>query len=231
MPGHLLLEGGAEFGGQMAAPDKRALALAGGAAALVGIIPAAAAPDRNDYRAGQNGLRWFRGLGARNVNVLGVVDRASADTEAMATALQHCRLIYMLGGFPRYLAETLAGSRSWEGMRAAFEAGAVVGGSSAGAMVLCAHYFDPETKQVAPGLNLVPGVCLIPHHNTMGRRWITLLREALPQALLLGIDEQTGLLSDDGAPGQWKVYGKGQVTLYRPGADEQPHLPGETLQW
>ena len=28
--GHILLEGGAEFGGQMAAPDRRAIELAGG---------------------------------------------------------------------------------------------------------------------------------------------------------------------------------------------------------
>ena len=47
--GYLLLEGGAEFSGRMDEADKRALALAGGKAAPVDVIPAAAAPDTNHY--------------------------------------------------------------------------------------------------------------------------------------------------------------------------------------
>ena len=39
--GYILLEGGAEFGGQMEVPDRRALALAGGSGVRVSIIPAA----------------------------------------------------------------------------------------------------------------------------------------------------------------------------------------------
>jgi cyanophycinase len=225
MPGHILLEGGAEFGGKMAEPDQRAMELAGGPEALLGIIPAAAAPDHNDYRAGQTGLRWFRRLGVRHVTVLALTDRASADAETMAEALRQCRLIYMLGGFPHYLGQTLAGSRSWQAMLAAYQAGAVVGGSSAGAMVLCEHYFNPESKTLEAGLNLIPGTCLIPHHDTMGQRWVPTLAAALPQAILIGVDEQTGMLSE-GAPRQWKAYGKGQITLYRNGGEES-HLPGE----
>ena len=53
----------------------------------------------------------------------------------------------MLGGFTRYLAETLAGSRAWQAMRNAHRDGAVIGGSSAGAMVLCESYFDPFPKR------------------------------------------------------------------------------------
>src|SRR5512139_1318785 len=140
MRGHILLEGGAEFGGRMALPDRRAMDLAGGVDALIGIIPAAAAPDHNDHRAGENGRRWFRGLGARQVTVLALTDRNSAEAPRVVEAVRECRLIYMLGGFPHYLAQTLLGSRSWQAMLAAFEAGAVVGGSSAGAMVLCEYY-------------------------------------------------------------------------------------------
>lgn len=53
--GYLVLEGGAEFGGRMAEPDRRALALAGGPEAPIVIIPTAAAPDHNHERAGQTG--------------------------------------------------------------------------------------------------------------------------------------------------------------------------------
>ena len=68
--GIILLEGGAEFGGAMREPDLRAIKLAGGFDAPVRIIPAAAAPDDNHVRAGTNGLRWFRMLGARDVESL-----------------------------------------------------------------------------------------------------------------------------------------------------------------
>ena len=98
MAGHILLAGGAEFGGRMAEPDLRAIELAGGVDARISIIPTAAAPDHNHERAGRNGVRWFESLGARNVSALPLIDRASADSPAIAAALQESRLIYLLGG-------------------------------------------------------------------------------------------------------------------------------------
>src|SRR5215212_2512888 len=130
MAGHILLAGGAEFGGRMAEPDLRAIELAGGADARISIIPTAAAPDHNHERAGRNGVRWFESLGARNVAALPLIDRASADSAAMVAALRESRLIYLLGGFPHYLGQTLLGSASWQAIVAAYQAGAVVAGSS-----------------------------------------------------------------------------------------------------
>src|SRR5436190_5217725 len=144
MSGHILLAGGAEFGGRMAVPDLRAIELAGGADARISIIPTAAAPDRNHERAGRNGVRWFESLDARNVAALPLIDRASADSPAVVAALRESRLIYLLGGFPHYLGQTLLGSASWQAIVAAYQAGALVAGSSAGAMVLCQHYYNPE---------------------------------------------------------------------------------------
>jgi cyanophycinase len=216
MSGWILLEGGAEFGGGMAAPDRRALALAGGADAPLVILPTAAAPDHNDRRAGQNGARWFASLGARRVAVLPLVDRVSANDPAIAAAIRDARLIYLLGGFTHYLGQTLAGSLSLAALQAAHQGGAVIAGSSAGAMVLCEHYFNPESGQVVAGLNFVPAACLIPHHNTFGQGWAPGLARLLPGVALIGVDEQTGLLND-GQAGQWKVYGRGGVTLYRQG--------------
>ena len=138
--GYLLLEGGAEFGGRMREPDERAIALAGGFESPIAIIPTAAAPDNNHTRAGGNGVRWFRSLGAQNVESLPLTDRAAARSPAMVDALRAARLIYMLGGFPHYLGQTLLGSEAWRAAREAHAAGAVLGGSSAGAMVLCEHY-------------------------------------------------------------------------------------------
>ena len=131
--GFILLEGGAEFGGRMAEPDKQAMTLAGGRDAAIKIIPAAAAPDNNHQRAGKNGVDWFRRLGATNVSVLPLIDRSSADASKIIESLINADLIYLLGGFPRYLAEVLNGSDSWQAILNAFQSGAVIAGSSAGA--------------------------------------------------------------------------------------------------
>ena len=219
MAGYLLLEGGAEFGGQMAEPDLRAMELAGGSGALICIIPTAAAPDNNAQHAGNNGVRWFRSLGANQVELLPLVDKSSANDPHIAGRIGQSRLIYMLGGFTGYLGETLKGSASWQAMLRAYESGAVIAGSSAGAMVICRYYFDPAREQVVEGLELVPNACVLPHHNTFGKGWATRLSKLLPDAVLLGIDERTGLL-DDGEEGRkvgWRVYGQGAVTLYRRG--------------
>ena len=213
--GHLLLEGGAEFGGRMSEPDLRAIELAGGFDVPICIIPTAAAPDRNHKRAGNNGVRWFQSLGAKNVFAVDVIDSASANDSALAASIRTSGLIYLLGGFPRYLAETLANSLCWRAALDSFEAGAVIAGSSAGAMVLCEYYYDPYEKRLLSGLNLIPNSCVLPHHSNFGKAWARQLERLLPNAILIGLDEQTGMLNDAG--GTWQVHGAGNVTLYHAG--------------
>jgi cyanophycinase len=210
--GYILLAGGAEFHGQMATPDRQAIELAGGVNARLSIIPAAAAPDNNHQRAGQNGLDWFQKLGAVNVTALPLIDRTSADDPVVVDALRQSKLIYMLGGFPRHLQQSLSGSDSWGAMLAAHQTGAVIAGSSAGAMILCDYYYDPHGHKIRSGLGLIPDACILPHHNTFGQSWVPKLAQRLAGILLIGIDEQTGMLND-GQTGRWQVYGTGSVTL------------------
>lgn len=223
--GYLLLEGGAEFGGQMAEPDRRAIELAGGPAAPVRIIPAAAAPDANHVRAGNNGVRWFKSLGARDVAPVNLIDKASANDAAVAESLRNAKLIYMLGGFPAYLGQTLENSLAWQAVLDAYQRGAVLAGSSAGAMVLCQFYYDPDAGRVLHGLGLVHNTLVLPHHNTFGKTWASRLLAKLPGVTLLGIDEATGVL-DDGH-GKWSVLGRGAATLYSGGTTV--HRAGESF--
>ena len=223
--GYLVLEGGAEFGGGMREPDLKAIELAGGFESPIRILPTAAAPDQNDRRAGENGIRWFQGLGARDVASLPVIDKESANDENLAKSLREARLIYMLGGFTGYLGETLKGSATWQAVLEAYAKGAVIAGSSAGAMVLCEFYYDPSRGQVVEGLNLLPHAIVMPHYDTFGKSWASRLLE-ISQVTLLGIDEETGMI-DDGA-GTWTVYGAGNVTLYRD-HQVQTHPTGKTF--
>ena len=210
--GYLLLEGGAEFGGRMRDPDLKAIELAGGFDAPIRIIPTAAAPDNNHQRAGNNGIRWFQSLDAKDVVSVPLIDKISANDKSIAKSLREAKLIYMLGGFTGYLGETLKESAAWEAVLEAYHDGAVVAGSSAGAMVMCEFYYDLNQGQVIEGLNLVSNSIVLPHHNTFGKSWASRLLEII-QINLIGIDEQTGMI-DDGAK-TWTVYGRGGVTLYQ----------------
>ena len=211
--GYLLLAGGAEFGGKMDEVDRRAIELAGGHQIPISIIPAAAAPDRNDRRAGDNGVHWFRGLGATTVTSLPLVDGASANEDEIAGAIGRSRLVYLLGGFPGHLAKSLSGTRSWDAINHVLAGGGVVGGSSAGGMVLCSSYFDPIEESLVPGLGLLRGVCLIPHHARFQRSWLNRIRSFDPELMLLGIDEETGIIND-AETGGWTVYGPGEATIH-----------------
>lgn len=225
--GFILLEGGAEFGGRMRTPDLKAIELAGGFDIPIRIIPAAAAPDNNHLRAGKNGKRWFESLGARDVESAPLIDKASANSAEVADALRRAKLIYLLGGFTDYLGQTLKGSSGWEAALEAWRNGAVIAGSSAGAMVMCQFYCDPESGKVVEGLNLVPNALVLPHHNTFGKGWSARLLAQLPAVTLLGIDERTGML-DNGCGVEWSVLGEGAVTVYRQGRREI-HPTGKTF--
>ena len=212
--GYLLLEGGAEFGGRMRDPDLRAIELAGGFDAPLRILPTAAAPDHNHVNAGNNGVRWFQGLGARDVESLLLIDKASANDEAIARSLRSAKLIYLLGGFTHYLGQTLSDSLTWRVVTEAYQNGAVIAGSSAGAMVMCEFYYHHNEGKVLQGLNLVSNSLVLPHHDTFGKNWAPRLTKEIPDVTLIGIDEQTGMI-DDGENSSWTVHGRGEVTLYR----------------
>jgi cyanophycinase len=226
--GYMVLEGGAEFGGRMAEPDLRALELAGGMTARVVVLPTAAAPDLNHRRAARNGVDWFTSLGATSVAVALVIDQSSANDAAIAAMLGQAQLIYILGGFPGYLNDTLRDSLCWRSTQEAIAGGGVIAGSSAGAMVLCEHLYDPQTGRMAKGLGMIPAVCVIPHHDRFGADWVGLLGPKLAGQTLLGIDEQTGAIND-GPQGTWRVYGKGAVTVYH-GRESRRFTAGDSFE-
>jgi len=211
--GSIMLQGGHEFNGRMADADRQAIALCGGNDAPVVIVPTAAAPDNNHERAGDNGVRWFKSLGATSVEAVPLIDAASAGDPAITAALGSAALIYLLGGFPGHLADTLAGSAAWAAMLEAHRNGALLGGSSAGAMVLCNHYFDPQKGRIRTGLGLLPNCAVLPHHDTFGGQWASSLKQQLPGATLIGIDEETGIIGR-GPGSTWTGYGKGLTTIY-----------------
>lgn len=157
--------------------------------------------------------RHFRGLGG-DVQDAGVMSRADALDPAVRSRLASSRLLYLAGGDPGYLQSVLVGTPAWAGMLDALAAGAVLAGSSAGAMVLCDRMLRPGSGGTEPGLGLLEQVLVLPHHERWQRRLGQVAAVLGPgeDLRVLGIDECTGLVLEGDA---CRVMGAGSVTRYR----------------
>lgn len=221
--GPLALVGGAEWNDRCSF-DAGLLAASGGDEVLV--LPTAAAYEHPE-RAVEWARRYFGELGAR-VRGLMVLGRTDAEEAANATAVRQARFIYLGGGSPLHLRSVLKESAVWQALEEAWHDGAVVAGSSAGAMVLGDPMVDPRGGALTVGLGLIEQLAVLPHANTWSpdkaHRTFSLATGGLRIA---AIDEQTALIRDPG--GSWQVEGAGTVTLY---VDGEPAplaaLPGRT---
>jgi cyanophycinase len=219
-PGPLVLAGGAEFLPAMADADRALLDLLG-RRARVAVLPTAA--DRRPDLAAANGVRHFRSLGAQAAAAM-ITDRRSAAEHRHAALLDSADLVYMAGGNPRHLVESLAGSPAWETLRRRWREGMALGGSSAGAMVLCrAMLFQEEW---AEGLDVVPDAAVLPHFERRDAAARRQAAAALGERSLLGIgiDESTAVIWSEGS---WRVAGRGSVHVL---GRDPAYAAGDTVE-
>lgn len=216
MPGLLALVGGDEFKPGNEQQDRLMVAAAGPGPAYV--VPTAAArqgPDRAVARATQ----WFAGLGLE-LHELPVLRRTDAMKAAVAEAASRGGFFYLVGGDPGLVAQVLHASEVWRAMFKAWRGGAVLAGSSAGAMALCSHTLvraswpNRFNRRPLDGLGALPGTAVLPHFETFGHRWVESASAAAPDLILLGIDERSAAVWRDGT---WSAVGPGTVTVVRSG--------------
>ena len=214
MAGVLALVGGGEWR-EGCSFDAELLERSGGAEVVV--LPTAAAYEGPD-KAVAWATRWFTGLGA-TVRGLDILERHDALDERKADVLRSARLIYLSGGSPLHLRSVLKESAAWEALSAAWHEGAVLAGSSAGAMVLCDPMVDPRGGAFTVGLGMVENLAVVPHAPAATfadehRRTLELAGAGL---LVAGIDERTALVREpDGA---WRAAGAGTTCVWRDGAE------------
>ena len=157
-----------------------------------------------------------------------VVDAPSAADPALAAILAAADLIHLPGGDPDVIPTLYPGSVAWSAMGAAWTAGAVIAGASAGAMALAALTWTPNG--FVAGLGLVHGLLVVPHADA--RSWADTARrfgaDRPPDLGALGLAERTGVIGRPGAP--WLVVGEGEARWLAPGASEPlVAADGETL--
>lgn len=179
------------------------------------MLPTAAAYERPD-RAVSWAQEWFAGMGviARGLMVL---SRADAESEANAEAVRAAGFVYLGGGSPLHLRSVLKGSPVWAALHEAWENGAVVAGSSAGAMVLTDPMVDPRGGAFTLGLGMVGGLAVVPHFPGWDdHRVARTLRLATTGLPLVGIEERTALIGEP--DGSWHSAGAGKVEVKLDGA-------------
>lgn len=174
-------------------------------------LPTAAAPDGPERLEEwvELGRAHFEALGCEYVP-LPVVDRTGACEPALAAAVAGAGLVYLSGGNPGFLADTLRDSAVLAALITAWRDGTALAGCSAGAMALTAWAEDVRRRLVRPGLGLVPELSVIPHYGHHERFWPGFERRRLarlaPGQDLVGIEEDTAIVRMSST---WQVTGAG----------------------
>ena len=147
-----------------------------------------------------------------------MLKRTDANSKTLAEQARAGGFFYLVGGDPGHVVEVLRDSRVWSAVFEAWTEGAVLAGSSAGAMALCAHSLIRRTwpnrfdRRPAEALGVVPGSAVLPHFDTFGHRWIESAQRELPGVTLIGIDERSAAVWQDG---RWRAMGPGSVTVIK----------------
>jgi cyanophycinase len=207
-PGPVALVGGSEW-----TPgcdfDAELLKISGTDEVLV--LPTAAAYEQ-PQKAVRTAEEWFAGLGAR-VSGLMVLGRGDAEDPANARVVREARFVYLGGGSPMHLRSVLKASATWEALLGAWRDGAVVAGSSAGAMVLTDPMVDPRGGALTVGLGMIEQLAVIPHFGNENaakvHRSVALAAPGLP---VVGIPERTALVREP--DGHWTQSGEGTVEVF-----------------
>jgi len=202
----------------------RTLELAGGKDAAVVVLPQSSAVAT----AGDSSVKMWLAAGAGSARKVDFKDPGAK------VALESASLIWIPGGDQNRFMEAIAGTGLDEVIRARHRAGAVVGGTSAGAAVLSELMITGEadlqsltsTKTVlAKGLGLwTAGI--FDQHFLRRQRNNRLLSAVLdhPKLIGVGIDEATAAIVHQG---RLEVVGRSAVVVFDPRrASVQPTEPG-----
>jgi len=229
--GHLLIVGGGPIPPEII---RRFVELAGGPGkARIVVFPMAS----GDSDAGIEMAGDLEKLGARAERI--VFDHAQADTEEAAKRLDGVTGIWFGGGDQVKLTAALAGTRVEAAMHKLLAAGAVMGGTSAGAAVMTTPMLTGEEKHVGgarpprdpkdslaaymtvardnvetvPGFGFLPGT-VVDQHFIRRRRSNRLLSVVLehPELVCVGIDESTAV--EVGPDGRWRVLGESAAMVF-----------------
>lgn len=233
MNGYIALLGSGEYLPIMDEVDKFLLTNCGavGRKPRVVCLPTAAGDEgpKSVSQWSEMGVNHFTRLGT-DVRAVPVINKASANDQNHASAVEEADLIYFSGGDPNYLYRTLKDSLVWQAAQRAWARGAIYAGCSAGAMILSRGMPDFRTLGIRSmaAFGVIPVSSIMPHFDVLpifGKPLIATLRRRLDEGeTMLGIDEDTaaiGKLNEE-----WTVMGKSKVHVFTK-TDIKTYVAGE----
>ena len=231
-PGRIALVGSGEYLPAMQEFESSLLQL-GGSKKYVQLATAAG-------RESEDRLGYWRRIGEEQALRIGaepqfvpVFNREDAMRPDLAQMIDGAGLIYLSGGDPHYLAQTLLGTVVWDAILQNWRSGASLAGCSAGAMAFGPDIpnFRKMKEEGSVGLGLLPNIRTIPHYNKFFK-WIPasaaqMFLKAPEGVTIAGIDELTAIFSDDLQT--WTVYGQSSLHFLN-GANPGKYPSGSTLK-
>ncbi|MEP4648632.1 MAG: Type 1 glutamine amidotransferase-like domain-containing protein [Ilumatobacter sp.] len=205
----LAIIGSGEYLAGMTAVDRDLLDLFDSPARVV-CLPTAAGtegdPMIDDWM--HRGVAHFTALGADAAPVR-VWDRTSADDVGLAEQVGAADLVYLSGGKPTHLFDSLNGSVVWQAILDVIGRGGLLVGCSAGAMIQGEVFAGfPRSHQ---GFGLWPGAHIVPHFDEIPTAVVSAMRLALGREhTLVGVDRNTAFLHADDT---YRVIGE-RVTIW-----------------
>lgn len=174
--------------------------LLGGGEARLGIITTA---TEHPEEAGHTYREVFSRLGIRDIDVLDINSRDAANSDDKVRIMRDMDGFFFTGGDQLRITSILGGTRVYQELQDAFQHGAAIIGTSAGASVMSSTMIvegnnnDAARKctlKMAPGLRLLEGVIIDQHFDQRGRLGRLLCGVAEnPGILGIGIDENTAI--------------------------------------
>lgn len=223
--GRLFIVGGGESPPELA---RRFVELAGGPGrARLAVLPMASAEPES---SGVEKVAELTALGASAYVLL--LTRAQAFDSARAAALDSTTGIWFTGGDQTRLTAILSGTNVLAAILRRYRAGAVVGGTSAGATIMSdsmltgnqrrpdslGYYGDEfpviarRTIEVVPGLGFLPGA-IVDQHFLRRERHNRLLSAVLERPALLGLGIDEGTAVEVEPDGTWHVLGRSSALV------------------
>jgi cyanophycinase len=155
------------------------------------------------------------------MTALHVTDREAADSEEFVAPLQKANGVWITGGDLNRLIRECQNSRMHRELKAVFERGGVVGGESAGAIILTKQItknvkgvplgVKPNTD-FDEGFGFVEDLVIVPHFIRMGwQENLVPVIDSHPKLLGLGIDEGAAVVVQNGLI---DVIGASRVAIY-----------------
>lgn len=207
--GPLALVGGGEWAESCAVFDRTLLEQSG--ATEVVVLPTGAAYEQ-PQRVIDQATGFFESLGVKARGLL-VLGRTDAQADEHAAAVRDARFVYLAGSSALHLRSVLKESAVWDALLHAWNNGAAVAGSSAGAMVLCDPMVDPRGGAFTLGLGLLEQMAAIPHFDEWSAEKAHRVFQLAPASVpVVSIHTHSALLR---APdGTWSTAGEGAVEVF-----------------